>query len=125
MKYKVMLVLLLISTPLTLLVGQEKTTKDNFTVKVSDDTKVAVPRRGLSRLQRRQLGLTIENIRTSAKKLEESGVVDSETSISEAAALVANDLKSRNNTAFADANLDWESILNWIELILKLIGMFS
>lgn len=92
-------------------------------------TVAAAPKRTLSLLQARKLGITLQSVRKEVEELKAAGEIDSSMSRAEIAALVTDRLSNKNQAAFkaAGASLDWEAILNFIEkllpIILKLLGI--
>ena len=86
-------------------------------------------RDGLSIRQRRDMGLTIRNIRRVIAKGQESGEITEDMTKAELSVYVANELLQDNPGAFQDPNLDWDALLEFIEkllpLIMSIISMFS
>ena len=85
-------------------------------------------RRGLTFRERRELGLTFRNILRVTKQLQENGELEDLTQ-AEIAAEVMAVIAEENPKSFAEASLDWDGILNFIErllpIILKLIELFG
>jgi len=86
-------------------------------------------RDGLTRRERRDMGLTFRNIRRAMATMQASGEIDETMTKAEISIAVADKLVSDNPSAFQDPSLDWDAILAFIErmipLILKLIALFS
>jgi hypothetical protein len=78
--------------------------------------------------KRRELGLTVKNIREVTKRLKDSGELDGLDNAAIAAA-VLDEIVQANPQLAQDPGVDWDSILAFIErllpLILKLIDLFS
>ncbi len=85
-------------------------------------------RQGLSRKQRRDMGLSIRNIRRVTAELHKTGELQDMTR-EEVSAAVLDQLMSESPAAFQDAAIDWDNLLAFIErlipLILKLIALFG
>ncbi len=79
---------------------------------------------GISMKQRRAMGITFKNIRLKLKELKASGELAG-LDRAEVSALVMSELVEDNPKAFADPTLDWDKILSFIELILKILAMFG
>lgn len=79
--------------------------------------------------QRREMGLTIGNIRRATKQLLDDGTITTDTPRDEMAAAVLNQLVVENPKAFADPSLDWDALLAFIErllpIILQIIALFA
>lgn len=89
----------------------------------------AAGQRRLTMRERRDLGITWANCFSKAKELYQAGEITADMSRAEIAATVFSSIAADNPTAFADPQIDWDSILAFIEkilpLILQLIGIFS
>ncbi len=89
----------------------------------------AMGQRRLSLRERRELGITWANVHAKAKELYQSGEIDADMSRAEIAAMVFSQIAADNPQAFADASVDWDAIIAFIEailpLILQIIGLFS
>lgn len=85
-------------------------------------------RRGLSRRQRREMGLTISNVRRTVREINEEEDI-SEMTQEELSARTLDRIMSENPQGYQDAALDFEGILAFLEglmpLILKLIAIFG
>jgi len=85
-------------------------------------------RRGLSRRQRREMGLTISNVRRTVREINEEEDI-SEMTQEELSAKVLDRVMSENPQGYQDAALDFEGILAFLEglmpLILRLIALFG
>lgn len=87
-------------------------------------------REGLTRRQRRDMGLTFGNVRRVLSELQadESACFD-DCCIEELAVMVAERVVTENPAAFQDPQLDWDAILAFIErlipLIMTIISLFS
>lgn len=104
-----------------------KATKtDNVEVGSSKVVAPVLPRRELTLRQRRELGLTFENVKASYNSLKQAGEIDDETSSASVSVAVLSDIRSKNAERFASArDLNWETILEWIERILDLIKLLN
>lgn len=71
--------------------------------------------------QRRDLGLTFGNIAKAARQAHAKGDLEQGMSRSEIAAVILNELSAQNPKAYADAAIDLDAILQFIEAILPLI----
>jgi len=93
---------------------------------MSDET-VGEPqgfRKGLSRRQRREMGLTFLNIRRIAKAGIDSGELTKDTDLAVASAFVIDKLVGENPQAFGDPSVDWDAILAFVEAILEIVMKF-
>lgn len=78
--------------------------------------------RGLSLRDARKMGLTVVNITKTVKKLKSEGQINSDSTDSEVAALVAREIFNENKTAWGDPKaVNWDSILALIESLLPII----
>lgn len=88
---------------------------------------------GLSRRQRREMGITWRGVSQAVRELRKSADWDADAPRKEIAANVALVLMDHDDYAAAwgdnPAELDWALIIEWIEkilpLILKLISLFA
>jgi len=88
------------------------------------EQEVSSPAR-LTRKQRRAMGITIRNIKSKLKEMQESGELDG-VDKSEYGPLVMTRLLQDNPKAFGDASqvgIDMDGILAFIEMLLPLILM--
>jgi len=74
--------------------------------------------------ERRDMGITIKNIREVTKKLKAEGQLNG-LDRTEISAMVMSELVESNPKAFADPKLDWDRILQFIEMILKILALFG
>ena len=79
---------------------------------------------GLTIRQRREMGLTLVNVRRVAKGLLDSGEISRDTPREEIAAAVLESLVSENPKAFADPGVDWDALLSFIERLLGILLPF-
>lgn len=79
---------------------------------------------GMSLKQRRAMGITFKNIRLKLKELKKTGELAG-LDRAEVSALVMSELVMDNPKAFADPSLDWDKILSFIEMILKILAIFG
>ena len=90
-------------------------------------TEVAEARAELGLIQRRKLGLTLANVLQTAAKLKKDGKLSDDEDV--ATGQIAAAMALKNPSAYAEAALDWEKILAWIEkilpIILQLISIFG
>lgn len=78
--------------------------------------------RGLSLRDARKMGLTVVNITKTVKKLKSEGQINSDSTDSEVAALVAQEIFNENKAAWGDPKaVNWDSILALIESLLPII----
>lgn len=86
-------------------------------------------RKGLTLRQRREMGLTVRNVRATLAKMQADGEITEDMDSNSVAVMVADKLLSDNPSAFQDPSLDWDAILEWLErlipFILKIIALFS
>ena len=82
-------------------------------------------RTGLSFRQRREMGLTFRNVRKVLKDLRETDSEEFETlSHEELAVIVTDTLVVENSSAFHNAALDWDAILDFLTRLISLILKF-
>jgi len=85
-------------------------------------------RRGISGRQRRDLGLTFRNLRQVVRDLHAEGRLEG-LSRSDLALVTLDTLMEANPKAYANDQLDFDAILNFLErilpIILKLIELFG
>lgn len=79
---------------------------------------------GLTIRQRRDMGLTLLNVRRVAKGLLDSGEITRDMPREEIAAAVLAVLTSENPKAFADPGVDWDALLSFIERLLAILLPF-
>lgn len=87
-------------------------------------------RKGLTRQQRRDMGLTYRNVKRVLAELQaDESVCFDDCCVEELAVLVAAELVADGPTAFQDPSLDWDAILAFIErlipFIMTIISLFS
>lgn len=90
-------------------------------------TEVAEARNELSFIQRRKLGLTLPNALQTIAKLKREGKLSDDEDV--AVGQIAAAMALKNPSAYAEAALDWNKILQWIQdilpIILQLISIFG
>jgi len=83
---------------------------------------------GLTIRQRREMGLTVANVRKVLVAKQKAGELDGK-STEELAVEVLNELVAANPKAFSDPAIDWDKLIAFIEklipLILKIIALFG
>jgi len=83
-------------------------------------------REGLTRKQRREMGLTFRNVRTVLAGLQESGEITEDMTTSEVSLIIASYLLDANPHAFQDleGDRDWDSFLAFLERLIELLMKF-
>ena len=89
---------------------------------------VPVAKKGLSRKQRKEMGVTFRNIRRVMADMQQAGELEGLSS-AEISAEVLNRLIGDNPQAFGDPSVDWDALLEFIEklieIIMRLISLWS
>jgi len=87
-------------------------------------TEAASEDGGLTRRQRRKLGVTFRNIRAVAKELDAAGELSPDRTVASAQVLAV--LTEQNPRAFEEeaAAIDWDSLLDFIERLMAIIMKF-
>jgi len=86
-----------------------------------DAADVPEPVKRLNLLERRRLGLTIRNVKPIVERLQAEGQITEETPPSTAAVMVFEELVSADPKAYADASIDWDAVLEFLEKLIPLI----
>ena len=82
-------------------------------------------RRELSLRERRAMGLTLRNVRRTARELAAAGEITREMSRAEIAAIVADRIAGENPRAFDGlTEIEWDAVLAFIERLLELLIKF-
>jgi len=89
-----------------------------------DDTVEEPKSDGISRRQRRKLGITFRNIRSVAKEMKAEGELSDDPSV--AAVQVLDKLTEQHPKAYAEEapSLDWDKLLEIVERLLAIIMRF-
>jgi len=81
--------------------------------------------------QRRELGLTVANVRRVVKDLEQSGQIEAGTDPATVSLMVAGVLMEENQAVYSGLPpaFDWDKFMEFVEriveLVMKIIGLFS
>ena len=81
-----------------------------------NSASVGHQQRGLTYVQRRELGMTFGNCSLVVSELRQDGKVSDATSDSEVAALVLAKIRRTNRKAFDAGGYDWEACLAFVEI---------
>jgi len=119
---RILLVLILLGLLAGPTMAAETITIDPTPVVVADNE--VADDAGLSRRQRRKLGVTFRNIRRVASDLKKAGELSNDPAI--ASAQVLRVLTEENPKEFQAeaASIDWDALLDFIERLLELILKF-
>lgn len=102
-----------------------KSTKAAASDKTAAEAVAASSRLGL--LQRRRMGLTLLGLAPIVKQIKQEGLVDMDDHAAVAAEVMQRKLAS-GDRVWAEAGIDWDAVLEFIEklipLILQLISLF-
>jgi len=111
------------ATPITI-PAQITTGAETILIGDGEEKKAESSDAGLTRRQRRKLGLTFRNIRKVAKELNAAGELSPDRTVASAQVLAV--LTEENPRAFEEeaAAIDWDSLLDFIERLMSIIMKF-
>jgi len=80
---------------------------------------------GLSRKERKAMGLTFAGIVKRLKRLKKAGALKDAATTEEIAALVLNQAVADHPKVAANLSIDMDALLAWLEVIVKIIMLLA